>query len=248
MNIPIVISEKSFQVAWAKAVKELSLNKWEAWNVIVQIDNPELINNDFNILLNEFAKSKNFLPPKHVAHTIFPQSFFTKGISRDKFYRNYSRFFNRPRDNPRSGWGTYFLRMVNYQTKEGEIDQLGRIIDNINNRTKNYKVCYTIIIPYPDKDLNRTRGGPCLNYLTIQPEIINNSTSRVINLLAVYRNHDFTNRTYGNYLGLCNFIKYIAYETKSKVGKLTCVSSHAYFDGYNSELLNIANSILEKAP
>jgi len=245
MNIPIVISEESFQVAWAQAVKQLSANSWDAWNLVVQINNPELFNNDFNTLLNEFAKRNNLRPPKHVAHTIFPQRFYIKGMSRNIFYRNYFRFFNRPRDKPRPGWGAYFKRMIKYQTKKGEIDQLGSIIDNINNRAKNYKVCNTIVIPSPDKDLNRTRGGPCLNYIAIQPEVMNNSeNTRIINLLAVYRNHDFTNRAYGNYMGLCNLIKYIAYETNSKIGKLSCISSHAYFQDHNSELQKISNSIL----
>lgn len=251
MNKPIVICEDSFQTAWAKAILELYANKWDAWNIVVQINHPELFNKDVNKTLENFVKENNteeskLIPQKHVAHTIFPQRFFTNGISRERLYSNYWRFFDRPRKKPRSGWGTYFARMIRYPTLSGDIDQLGSIIDHINDRTINYRASHTIIIPCPHKDLNRTMGAPCLNYITIQTEDSCNLTNKkIINMLAVYRNHDFTRRTYGNYFGLCNLLRYIAHETNSQIGTLTCVSSHAFVPTCKSVLLGIANKILE---
>jgi len=245
MNKPIVICEDSFQIVWAKAFLELHANEWNAWNVVVQIDHPELFNKKINNLFEDFANNYNLVSPKHVAHTIFPQTFFTKGISRKKLYTKYWRFFDRPRKISRTGWGTYFVRMVKYPTPDGNIDQLGGIIDNINDRQKNYGASYTIVIPCPNKDLNKIIGAPCLNYITIQTETIPNlNNTKIINMLAVYRNHDFTRRVYGNYFGLCNLLKYIAHETNSQVGTLTCVSSHAFVPDYKSALLSIANNIL----
>lgn len=251
MNKPIVICEDSFQKAWAQAIVKLSKNHWEAWNVIVQINRPELYKKDINRLLECFVKKYNtkedkLIPPKHVAHTIFPQRFFIKGISKENLYKKYWRFFNRPRKKPRSGWGTYFARMIKYPTPSGDIDQLRSIIDNINDRPKNYGASYKIIIPCPDKDLNNIMGAPCLNYIAIQTEKTSSRNNmKIINMLAVYRNHDFTRRTYGNYFGLCNLLKYIANETNSQVGTLTCVSSHASVTNYKTVLLDIANNILE---
>jgi len=253
MNRPIVICEDSFQIAWAQAVIKLHENHWEAWNVIVQIEHPKLFNKNFNKLLDYFVKkynkqNDNLMSPKHVAHTIFPQRFFIKGITRKNLYKKYWRFFDRPREKPRSGWGTYFVRMIQYPTPNGNIDQLGNIIDNINDRPKNYGASYTIVIPCPHKDLNKIMGAPCLNYITVQTENLPNlKNKKNINMLAVYRNHDFTKRAYGNYLGLCNLLEYIAHETNSHVGTLTCVSSHAFVPNYKSELLDIANNIIEVA-
>jgi thymidylate synthase len=253
MNKPIVICENSFQIAWAQAIRKLCANHWEAWNVIVQINHPEHFNEDINNLLEYFVKinktkDNNLIPQKHIAHTIFPQRFYKYGISKDILYNKYWRFFNRPREKPRPGWGTYFARMIKYPTPTDDIDQLGNIIKNINNRPKNYGASYTIIIPCPDRDINKTIGAPCLNYITIQTERIpNHNNTKIINMLAVYRNHDFTRRTYGNYFGLCNLLKYIAHETNSQVGTLTCVSSHAFVPIYRSVLLGIANKILEVA-
>jgi len=244
MNKPIVICEDSFQRAWAQAFLELSANQWDAWNIVVQINQPELFNNEINTLFENFANNNNLISPKHVAHTIFPQTFFTNGISKEKLYYKYWKFFKRKRREPRSGWGTYFERMINYPTPKGDIDQLGGIINNINNRPKNYGASYTIVIPCPHKDLNKIMGAPCLNYITIQTENVpNQENMKIINMLAVYRNHDFTKRAYGNYLGLCNLLKYIAHETNSLIGTFTCVSSHAFVAECKSVLMEIANII-----
>ncbi len=49
-----------------------------------------------------------------------------------------------------------------------------------------------------------------------------------LSLLCVYRNHDFLERAYGNYWGLCYLLNLIACETNMEPGTLTCISSHAY--------------------
>jgi thymidylate synthase len=135
--------------------------------------------------------------------------------------------------------------MISYPTPIGDIDQLGGIIDNINDRSINYGASYIIIIPCPNKDLNKIMGAPCLNYITIQTEKIPNpDNKKIINMLAVYRNHDFTRKAYGNYFGLSNLLKYIAHETNSQIGTLTCVSSHAFVTDYRSALLDIAKNII----
>jgi len=247
INKPILICEKSFQIAWAKVINELQTKSWEAWNVVVQIEDTHLLDKNIDNVIAKFAKNNKIILPKHVAHTIFPQTFFINGITRENLYYKYWRFYNRPRKKLRTGWGTYFNHMIKYTAQNGDIDQLGSIIDNINNRDKNYGASYFMIIPRPDRDLNKIMGAPCLNYITIQTE---NTTKnkKVINLLAVYRNHDFTKRAYGNYLGLCHLLNYIAYETKSKPGVLTCISSHATVSDFKKELFAITNSLLEVIP
>jgi thymidylate synthase len=246
MNKPIMICEKSFQIAWARAIRELSNNGWDIWNVVVQIQQPELFDTSNNDLLEDFAKRNGLISQKHVANTIFPQTFFSNGISRPRLYEKYRRFSNRPRKERRHGWGTYFGRMIEYPApNDSNIDQLGIIIDNIRSRPKNYGSSYAIVIPCPHKDLRRIRGAPCLNYITIQTENTPDPNGKkIINMLAVYRNHNFTERAYGNYLGLCDLMKYITNETYSQIGALTCISSHAYVQKCNVELLQLANTIL----
>jgi hypothetical protein len=69
-------------------------------------------------------------------------------------------------------------------------------------------------------------GGPCLHYIFLQLD----SDLRTMNMLAIYRNHDFANKAYGNYVGLGDLLEFLCYETNFNVGKLTCVSSHAFIE------------------
>lgn len=247
MNTPKLICENDFSVAWARAIEILKNNAWNQWNLVVTICNPLLYNNEAIVLMTDFAKENHKVLPSQVQHTIFPQRFY-KGDrinNREKFYRWYNRFYARTRSMEHSGWGTYFKRMISYPTKNGEeCDQLGNIIDHINNRRSNHGSANIMFIPTIGNETNRTMGGPCLNYVAVQTEKQNGT--RVINLLAVYRNHDFYERTFGNYWGLCSLLQYICKETNSNVGSVTCVSSHAYVNACKTELYDIAKTILDR--
>ena len=246
MNEPITIISDSFQSAWANAVIKLKENNWDFWNLVVQIQNIELINTEYHKRITEFAKSSGMILPNQVAYTIFPFKLYKPGRSREELYKKYKLYYDKTRDCPHSGWGTYFNRMIHYcpdGNKANEVDQLGSIIDSINKRKVNYGASYVMVIPYPKSDIKKKMGAPCLNYVTIQVENINiGNKSRAVNLLAVYRNHDFLERAYGNYYGLCKLLQYIASETSSAPGRVTCISSHAYVQKKKACLLDLANS------
>ena len=74
MNPPIIIIENQIHEAWKNAVLKLSDNQWEIWNLIVQINNPFPINEDFYKSLTKFSKIEKIKSPKQVAYTIFPSS------------------------------------------------------------------------------------------------------------------------------------------------------------------------------
>jgi predicted Rossmann fold flavoprotein len=169
MNYPIAIEADSFQIAWAKAMNILQDHGWEFWNLVVNIRCPLLINEVFHQKMTNFADSSHLIKPNQVAYTIFPFGLCLNGIpSRDELYKRFWRYFQFTRTQEHSGWGTYFERMIRYVPEEVEFDQLGNIIDKIKNRVKTFKAAYLIVIPYPYKDSKRTRGGPCLNYVTVQ--------------------------------------------------------------------------------
>ncbi|WP_313164658.1 hypothetical protein [Sedimentibacter sp.] len=244
MNRPIVICEDNFQEAWIKVCIELSKNKWELWDVVVEIENPLLFNMEYDKLVTGFSKMHQLIRPKDVAYTIFPYGFYEINRDSDKLYENYWRFFKHARKAKNRGWGTYFERMIRYPGKKGNIDQLGTIIKSINNRSRDLKAAYTIIIPKPGTENTRPLGSPCLNYIAIRTEPSN--TGRIINLLVVYRNHDFLKRAYGNYLGLCKLLEYISVETGSNIGKVTCISSHAFVDEFKVDFKNFIFSGIPK--
>jgi thymidylate synthase len=115
--------------------------------------------------------------------------------------------------------------MTQYSGRRGDENQLDNIIAAIKTRKTRCRAAYTIVIQYPGTETTQKMGGPCLNYLTVQ---IDPSPPTRLGMLAVYRNHDFLERAYGNYWGLCNLVKFLAHETGMNAGPLTCVSSHAF--------------------
>lgn len=248
MNVPIQIVAPNFQLAWANAISRLKENHWSVWNLVVQIENPCECDLDFHALLTSFAKQNNLITPKQVAFTIFPYTYYNHSNSKEELYQKYWRFFRYTRKKAHRGWGTYFERMIRYNPygREGEeVDQLSTVIDGIKSRSRNYGASYVMIIPYPQRDGRRQMGAPCLNYITVQVE--QGPTGLQTNLLAVYRNHDFLERAYGNYFGLCELLKYISQESGTCVGKVTCVSSHAFVARRKGELFRVAGVIKEGA-
>jgi thymidylate synthase len=220
MNSPHVIEAENIKIAYCQAIEFLSLNHWEYFNLIVQISNPIAYNSKDLKEFTDFYKLIGCKSPKIVASTIFPEGMYQAVNSRDELYRKYkTRLFPKAK---RGKWGTYFDRMINYKQNSTSVNQLENIITKINSRSTDQKAAYTIYIQYPGSETTRKMGAPCLNYIAIQIK------SGQIGILAVYRNHDFLTRAFGNYLGLCNLIKFISLETSKEIGMLTCISSHAF--------------------
>lgn len=230
MDTPILINCRGYQSAWVAAVQELINHKCEIWDLVVRIDDPKEYCKDFDIRYNEYAEQNNLLTSKQVSYTIFPQS-ARKSRSHDELRDHYlNRVFPKLMRMERHGWGTYFERMVNYAVykngKTEHVDQLGKIINSINRAERVYRAAYTMVIMRPGSENAKLRGAPCLNTLAVRLENLNGM--RIVHLTAFYRNHDFSERAYGNYRGLCDLLSYIADETNSIAGSLTCISSHAF--------------------
>jgi thymidylate synthase len=241
---PHLITANDFQVAWELASKELIRSDRDLHNLIVQIQNPTLYDDNRNNLQNVFAENCKILLPKHVAYTIFPHQLYKQcNNDAEKLFTLYNKkggLYQRLHFLNSTEWGTYFRKMTYYEnSKKGIVNQLQNIITSIN-KNPNYKAAHFITIQEPTKAI-RLRGSPCLNYIAIQCNKI--AKEPTLGLLAVYRNHDFLERAYGNYWGLCNLQQFIAAQVKMKCGPLTCISSHAYVSGNKCNLRNFLNTL-----
>lgn len=49
----------------------------------------------------------------------------------------------------------------------------------------------------------------------------------VVHMTAIYRNHEFIKRGYGNYVGLGRVLRFVAQQSGWPSGELTCVSASA---------------------
>lgn len=238
-----MITSQSFQESWVEAVNRLSQNQWCLWNLIVHIIDPTLFAPSINHKLNIFADTNGFVRPKGVAYTIFPHKFYSRVKSAQKVYDGYNnRMYPWTRTRPRSGWGTYFHRMINYDG-QNNLNQLDNIIRAINKSDRVNRAAYTMVIAKPGGETVRPRGAPCLNYIAIQME--HTSDGRQVSLLSAFRHHDFLKRAYGNYWGLCNLLNFLAIETNSLPGSLTCVSSRAYVDDKKRSLRQLMEELFE---
>lgn len=245
MNKPTSITQPSFQCAWIEAVLELSRRSWAFHNLVIHIESSSAFDAGIHDSVCAFMKDIGVLTPKQVAYTIFPFRLYKSYGNAQSLFNAYNRnggFFHRVnRINRRARrWGNYFHRMTHYNTLKGTQNQLGNIIKAITRSNKTYRAAYTILIQYPGGEMVKPLGGPCLNYMAVQ---MAPGFPRSLGLMAVYRNHDFLERAYGNYWGLCKLIGFLAKETNSRPGPLTCVSSHAFADKKHKQLKTFVSSL-----
>jgi len=229
INEPISLVHENFQEAWLTVVKKLMISNWELHNIVVQVRNPSRFDTHFHEALENFIESEGLLGPKHVAYTIFPHKLYHRKGDAEALFDAYNRcegLFEKLQRR-KHGWGSYFRRMTCYENANGMVNQLNNIINAIRCRNRVSKAAYTIVIQKPGNETVRPRGGPCLNYIALQIEF---GLQISVGGLAVYRNHDFLERAYGNYWGLCNLLMFLASEVNGVSGPLTCISSHAYVE------------------
>lgn len=242
MDKPVLVVRESFQEAWIDVAKILCERGWNIQNLMVSIQKPEMLDNALHESFVAFADNNDLIKPKDVAYTIFPHKLYDHCGNATKLFSQYNKpngMYDRLRKRPHRGWGTYFRRMTHYKTFDIIQNQLDNIIKAINDRDRVCKAAYTIVIEHPGGETVRPLGAPCLNYLAVQLD----PDTQKMGLLAVYRNHDFFERAYGNYWGLCNLLKFMARETHFEPGALTCVSSHAYINKSKREFKGFVQSL-----
>lgn len=248
---PNNICEQNFGTAWKTAVRFLlEQPQNHTHNLVVTIDDISGFDTNIHNKYEQFCLSQKTLTPKQVSDTIFPETAF-RGRTRDQMFTSYNKvngLFEKLRAKERaagkSSWGTYFRRMTHYPSldKRGRrifVNQLKLIIDAMAERTSVNKASFTISTIVPGPDTKRSRGAACLNYLAVQLD----SNPRCASLLAVYRNHNFFDKAYGNYWGLCKLLDFICSETGFASAGITCISSHANVDRNIVDLKNFLGTL-----
>jgi thymidylate synthase len=233
-----VIQAETAETAYLQALRLLASNRWEHWNLAVQIGEPTRRDRDVRNSITQFVSEQRLLGPHKVATTIFPSVLWKCCGSRHDLYQRYVETYA---PHYRS-WGSYFGRMIRYETASGDtVNQLEGIIGSVLRFDRTHRTAYTVVIQQPGSETRRPRGGPCLNYLALQLE--GHQGKRTMNLLAVYRNHCFLNRAYGNYCGLSDLLQFMAGECEAQAGCLTCISSHAYIDAKKTAVRDFLESL-----
>lgn len=158
-----------------------------------------------------------------VAKVLFPDLTRKVNETREQFYGRCDRLLSRALRSKRlhSSWGgTYFQRLRSLDGSEDQIERAIRVLTEWDVRAETAIVAHT---SSPKIDGLRKRGSPCLQYVEVLWK-----NGGLLDLVAVYRNHDFLNKALGNFIGLGRLLNFIATESEKTPGRVICHSVRAY--------------------
>jgi hypothetical protein len=230
------VQERTCLEAWQSGVKKLVEHKGEIFNLITQIDVPCEYYASWMHDYSPHSLEGGVERISDVMDTIFPVSLNFKFRNRPDLYAQYLIRHHRAmrwRRN-RGRWGTYFERLICFG-KEQKINQLERVIQKLITWEQRNTTGLVFHLSSAETDAPRTRGGPCWHF----GEILWHQNN-VIDLVVVYRNHDFFNKALGNFLALGQLLGFIAAASGKTPGKLICHSVHAYSEKSTAQLIKLA--------
>ncbi len=217
--------------AWRSGCAELLSSGGEICNLMTIVAQPCAVD-DLWLVQHSPARFKAGSDDAwDVANTLFPQRTYERSADRTDLYSRYLKAHDRARrwQRGRHAWGTYFERLVRFPP-DG-VNQLERAIQKLNTWPQRNTTGLVFHLSSPAIDAPRTRGGPCWQFA----EILWNADDS-LDLVVVYRNHDFFNKVLGNFVGLGRLLHFICSSANKRPGKLVCHSVHAYFDCSQQQL------------
>ena len=221
------IEATNLSQAWFEATRYiLNQHNAECNNLLVEIADPLARYSQIEEEYEHFCEARGIKHFSIPAQTVFPKKAYEiLNHDRLRLYEKYPKLHKVLKGK----WGSYFGQMINWKINNVEgfsVNQIEQLIQMLNTRTRVYSAAYTIQITNPQDHSCYTIGGPCLHYILLQLQ--KNGDVKTMDMLAVYRNHDFAVKAYGNYVGLGHLLEFLSRETGFSIGKLSCVSSHAY--------------------
>lgn len=222
--------------AWVNAALRLKTDG-ALHGLMLHIENPtEMLPGEEDVvsLVDTFLREQGKSSVSTVANTIFPAA-LDAGDGIEALTERYMKVFER-RMHRQGEWGRYFQRMVAWPEGKGKgagtINQLAEIIDILGamrrGEAKFFENVTEIALFDPARDLRKKMNRQCLSFIELKPERVGDRYS--LNMMAVYRNHYYIQRSLGNFIGLGRLLQFIANQTGFEVGALTIQSTHACLD------------------
>jgi thymidylate synthase len=216
--------------AWRDGVEKLTAANGEICNLLTTIANPTQLDANWITEHTPQIYGGGYDDIRDVVDTIFPISlaerFTDRQQLRTEYLKRHARAMRFTRN--RGRWGTYFERLISFPP-DGT-NQLDTAIEKLINWPQRNTTGLVFHLSSPAIDRPRTRGGPCWHF----GEILWHPKD-VLDLVVVYRNHDFFNKALGNFIGLGQLLKFICDQSGKSPGRLVCHSVHA-FSGATSKL------------
>jgi len=135
------------------------------------------------------------------------------------------RAFPKIRKHPANRRGTYFQRLIQYPSANGEgFNQLNQIIETyLGGNHRRSALQASVLVPSRDLNNARQLGFPCMQQVAFVPE----AASGTLHVVGFYPHQYLFERAYGNYLGLVRLGRFVAQEMHLTLTAMTCVSTVA---------------------
>lgn len=232
----LCINRATLPEAWLQAFRALLEPRVQAivpLSVTVTIgesaDDEAESNSRFERTLNEGLAARECPSIETTANTLFPQSLWNIEASRFQLYERYAHILPELKRLARANqYGTYFERLVSFQTREGRrrnqkpVNQLEYIITTFRRGNRRRSALQAAVFnPLDDHTHQRQRGFPCLQHVFFIPD------KNELAITGVYATQWIFARGYGNAVGLLRLGKFMAHELGLQLVRLTMVASHA---------------------
>jgi hypothetical protein len=229
--------------AWVNGLDRLRAGDGEAVNFTVAITDPPAEDPAVRAVVDAFIEERRATRKRSVervstvANTIFPEAWYIErlGEQAEKHLYDLELESREVRHrHSRNRQGTYFERFVAWPGPNGTtFNQLDQVIQRLRStrlRGQRRGNSYEMGVTTPSDEAigapvfvgGRDRkiiGFPCLSHTSFSLQ------KGVLHLAALYRNHEFIKRGYGNYLGLGRLLRFVALQSGWPVGELTCISA-----------------------
>lgn len=226
--------------AWLKAARILLENNERVYNLIVEIERPDLATPQSRAIearVDEFLTQHDCQPIHTVAETIFPAVEYRAG-GLAKVYDYPNSIFPEIKSVPANSRGTYALRLVQRSLSNGEVfNPLKFAIEKMRRQLKQkgpQRAIYELDLDTEALELKlydaeidhaNTRGGQCLSHVSLKL-----GPGRELYLTALYRYQYFIQKALGNFKGLARLQACIARELKIPIGPLVCHATMAILE------------------
>ncbi len=227
----IPITGNTCEDAWQNAVSHLLENSGESVNLIVHVDDPTHFDPAWLTMHDPHRVHTKHDKIRDVINTVFPMNLYRRNPARNALYQKYEAIYERAKcigQHParnKKVWGTYFGRLINVDRNFGIQlgGQLEKTISALSSWNHRYTAAFVFHLSSPHIDNPKPMGSPCWQF----GEILWNSDN-TLDLVVVYRNHDYFNKALGNIIALGQLLHFICYQSNKQPGILVCHSVHAY--------------------
>lgn len=245
----LFVQGENVSTAWVEALDRLVNGEGEAVNLTVVIADPTAEVPEIRAVVDSFVEERRRTRRRSVeavssvANTLFPESLYIERLGQNAEAHLYKmERLGREVSHRRNPYGTYFERMVAWpdgKSRRGEtvdrfnqldqaVTRLRRLREQGTQRGNQFEVGLasgadgTVAMPVvvPGRD-TLTIGFPCLSHVSFSLQ------KGVVHMTALYRNHDFIKRAYGNYVGLGRLLRFVGRQSGWPIGELSCVSASA---------------------